>query len=438
MGATYYTPPAPRGGQSVFIATPAYEGTKPGYSYSLALTTAELVRHGIPFELGIMEGNCHVDDGRNSLVKQFLDGNCTDMLFIDADLMWEAGNALRVLSWKEDLVCGVYPFKSMSGDYPVGRILHAMPNGLLEMSYAPTGFMRIRRRVFDKLAPTQSKHGKDNPVSVFFERKFNGKTRDGGDVTFCRKWIAAGGKVLVDPNMKFTHIGEWRFSGCFAEYLKDEQNIIKHVDTEADAAPVAKTVAPGGVALKRIIGGDHSIEAFKAVSDAWGNQPWAVTPEFLKVAHALACETPEGSTILECGSGITTAILATTGRKIVSLEEHGPWADRIDGLLTEVGLEARIIVAPVDGKTGWYGVGDRLNNLGAKMVLIDGPRRDGPDGTRRDRGVVIDVWSVLAGIVDKNAVVLADDVTTMNNGGTWASLGTAERPFCVGKLKEAK
>ena len=165
MGTSYYTPRSIRAGQSVFLATASYEAVKPGYAYSLALTTAELTRHQIPFELGIMEGNCHVDDGRNSLVRQFMEGNCTDMLFIDSDLMWSASDVVKILSHQDDLVCGAYPKKCSPASYPIGQIIEARHDGLLEVTYAPTGFMRIRRCVFEKLYPKQSKHGRERPTA---------------------------------------------------------------------------------------------------------------------------------------------------------------------------------------------------------------------------------------------------------------------------------
>ena len=131
MAHTHFSPGVPHPGRSLFIATAAYESVKPGYAYSLALTTADLVRHHIPFEISLMEGNCHVDDGRNTLVRNFLTSNCTDMLFIDADLMWSAADVIKMLNHNEPLVCGAYPKKSNQTSYPIGRIFPAPPPRML-------------------------------------------------------------------------------------------------------------------------------------------------------------------------------------------------------------------------------------------------------------------------------------------------------------------
>jgi len=445
MGTTYYTPPAPRRGQSVFLATPAYEATKPGYSYSLALTTAELVRRGINFELGIMEGNCHVDDGRNNLVRQFLNGNCTDMLFIDSDLRWAADNVLKILAHNEDLICGAYPFKSNAGGYPIGRILNARPDGMLEVSYAPTGFMRIRREVFTKLYPSQSRHGTENPTSVYFERRFNGKTRDGGDVTFCRKWIAAGGKVMVDPRLGFEHIGETRWSGKFIDYLAKEENRAKHYDVGVDASagqpPIAADIVSSNVPdiLKAIRNGDPSLDAFKRLADAYGNKPWAATYEYLEMAYRMAMNLPLDAKILECGSGISTVVLAATGRPLTVVEENPEWAEATQKLLTECELDARILCAPVDGD--WYAAKDALKDYQADLLVIDGPRRRKDINHPEPREGLNRNWPIssearLAGVVTRDVAMIVDDMKSMTGMGEWIQCGT-ERQFVAGRLNVA-
>lgn len=428
MGATYKTPNTHSFGQSVFIATPAYEGTKPGYSYSLALTTAELVRYGIPFELGIMEGNCHVDDGRNSLVRDFLEGNCTDMLFIDADLMWSASDVIKMLSHKDELVCGAYPKKCMPHTYPIGRIFNTRPDGMMEVSYAPTGFMRIKRNVFENLWNTQSRHGKNRPTAVFFERKFNGPTRDGGDVTFCRKWIAAGGKVVVDPFLILSHIGEYRWTGKFIDYLSDDENRARHLEECKD--PLIDTPITYGKRdlshwINEISKGNSGQETFVSLANAYGNKPYAATAEFLHIMYKMAQSLPENSTILECGCGLSTVILATTNHRIVAIEEHEEHAEKTQNILSENDLDAEIYVSEIHDGGNWYAHGDNLTGLNPDMIVVDGPRRrENIDRMRPFKNR----------ICSSGTRVIIDDVSSVKMSGEWVNCGT-ERPFVAGKLK---
>lgn len=391
MGTSFKSQTVYNPGQSVFLATPSYESVTAGYAYSLALTTAELTRHNITFQLGIMHGNCHVDDGRNSLVRDFLEGNCTDMLFLDSDVMWRAQDVIRILSHNEDLVCGAYPLKCSPQRYPIGRIFHTRPNGMLEVSYAPTGFMRIKRQLLEKLWPLQSRHGKERPTAIFFERKFNDASRDGGDVTFCRKVIASGGKVVVDPTFVFSHIGEARYTGSFINYLAKDENRAKHFADCKD--PLIDTPVTYGQAceiteveksdfdsdkpllywmdlLKR---GAVSPALFEGLADVYGNKPWAATWDFQMIAYKMAMNLPKDATILETGCGLSTLVLAATGRKVVSIEEHGEHAEKVDKLLALCGLKARILVAPI--KDGWHVVPREYWHEKADMFVCDGPRR---------------------------------------------------------------
>lgn len=461
MGTTYSSPGVPHPGRSLFLATPAYDGVKPAYAYSLAMTTAALVRNHIPFEIGIMEGNCHVDDGRNTLVRDFLRSNCTDMLFIDADMMWSAKDVIRMLNHNEPLICGAYPKKCTPPTYPIGRIFHARADGMLEVSYAPTGFMRIRREVFEKLYPKQSRHGREKPTAVFFERRFNGNTRDGGDVTFCRKWIAEGGKVVVDPSLALSHVGETRWTGRFLDYLEKDENKAKHISDAADPPGSGEGKEPGPgmdeplvfnsaqperLALdaatesvpfwiKRIQGGEVSDDAFRRLADAYGNKPWAATWDFHKLAYQMAMNLPADAAILECGCGLSTVVLAATGRRVIAIEEHDDWARQTNDILKDCGLDAGIIVAPVED--GWYAheAREHLRGMGARMAVIDGPKRR--EGIRRD-------WPISSagldiGIVTRDAAVLWDDVGAVPETiGDWVQCGVNPeiRQFCAGRLKE--
>ena len=427
MGRSYNTAKAFPVGRSLFIATASYEAVKPGYAYSLALTTAELARQGIPFEIAIMEGNCHVDDGRNDLVRDFLNGNCTDMLFLDSDLMWNPSEVVKIMLHDDELVCGAYPKKCYPERYPIGQIFNAHENGLLEVSYAPTGFMRIRRSVFEKLLPSQSTHGAANPTAVFFERKFNGNSRDGGDVTFCRKWIAIGGKVMVDATLTLAHVGENNWTGKFIDFLAKEENQNLHVDL-TESVPVTHNTEnyvpvgePVSFWLERLKEGNDSPEVFEELVRAYGNEPWSATPELLREAYRMA----KGKTsILECGSGLTTAVLAVAGAKVVAVEEEGAWAEKTDALLRECGLDAQILVCPVKGQ--WFTDTGAINEAAqmADMVLIDGPRRR--EGLNR-------MYPFDAGFFAPGTAVVADDVSEISHKGEWTA-NTESRPFVTGKL----
>jgi hypothetical protein len=86
----------------------------------------------------------------------------------------------------------------------------------------------------------------------------------------------------------------------------------------------------------------------------------------------------EPRTIVECGSGWSTVVLAAyaranPGTTVVSLEDSGKWHVRTLGLLTRFGLSnhARVMLAPLE--SGWYQT-DVLDQIGLiDFAFIDGP-----------------------------------------------------------------
>lgn len=111
---------------------------------------------------------------------------------------------------------------------------------------------------------------------------------------------------------------------------------------------------------------------------------WAASPDFLYqiAGHALS-EKPQ--TIVECGSGVSTLILARsvqingTGH-VYSLEHLPEYAQRTRNTLNKHGIAecATVIDAPLrtvqlNGKDWrWYSV-DNLPDIGIDMLVIDGP-----------------------------------------------------------------
>jgi len=434
MGSTYKSSQVTRPGQSVFLATPAKERIKPGYAYSLAMTVSALTQKGIPFQMAIMEDNCHVDDGRNSLVKNFLfETQCTDLVFIDADLRWDPEMFLRLISHDSDqVVAGAYPFKSYPIRFPVGKLLDGIEGetkeGLLSVSYAPTGFMRIPRTAFEILMPSQTKRGSKIPTYRFFERRYTVNTYDGGDVTFCRKWIAAGGRVLVDSKLKLEHVGEWRWAGCFLDHISKSSNMNLHTLDSKDPVPEYKPSTDSGSvvdAVSALEDGEESIEDFKIIANKWGNKPWAATAEYGEMAYKMAMNLPKGSTILECGSGFTSVILSIAARqkdlRHIILENNPMWKATLRQWFDHLELKSKIVDTNYSKERRWYD----YNPGKVDLLICDGPDRS----MGADRAYPItQPWCA-------GAAALLDDTKSVNKDfGEWIPLKLGGRCACVGRV----
>lgn len=85
--------------------------------------------------------------------------------------------------------------------------------------------------------------------------------------------------------------------------------------------------------------------------------------------------------IVECGSGVSTVLLARLLRErgagaLVALEHDAHWAELVREQLRREGLEtiARVLHVPLTGEPPWYG-GPGLDEVPAEvdLLLVDGP-----------------------------------------------------------------
>ncbi len=103
--------PAP----SIVIATPCLDGNvNAHYAAALVQTMTLLNQRGIRCEIQFEIGNSLIADARNKLVAKFLAGPATDLVFIDADLSWQAEDLARLVAYAHPVVAGVYQRKSRS------------------------------------------------------------------------------------------------------------------------------------------------------------------------------------------------------------------------------------------------------------------------------------------------------------------------------------
>ena len=349
------------GRQKVFIAVAAYEGLSAGHSYALFHTGVALTEAGIGHELAIYSGNCHVDDSRNRLVRDFLNSDCTDLVFLDADVNWYARNFIELLGYDRDVVAGVYPKKHGDDTYPAiflpGEIW-AERDGLIEVRGVPTGFLRIRRNVLERMAVDAVKYNARNEtvsaIPCIFERQIHGGERWGGDFVFCRKWRDMGGQIYVAPKMRFEHSGEHTWAGSIGAWLKQR-------------ACLGLTEPLQAFAERR----EEPQDVFD-LFDAWGNQ-YAADPALLMCLAMVAREAK--GPILELGCGLSTLVLATCAphTEIHFMEDNPAFAMQVQVAAERAGLtNIRPHVAGI--KDDWYDT-STLPAVDWSLIFVDGPRR---------------------------------------------------------------
>lgn len=346
------------------LAIPTYGAMSPAFVYALAASIRALTEAKVPHEILMLAGNCHVDDARNSIVRRFLETSCSDLVFIDADVTWSANDLMRLLSYERDVVAGIYPLKQDAEAYPVRHLatkeLWAEADGLLEVEAVPTGFLRIRRSVIEALASISLEYneqeGDTTLTPLIFERRTEGHTRFSGDYVFCRKWREVGGRIFIDPEMRFEHSGEKAWKGCYGAYLRRQ-----------NAVPM-----PG---LRLIARGQETPEILKDLRAEWGN-PYAASPDLLTACIAAARKAT--GDILELGSGLSTLAMAAANPniKVFALEHDPVYLERTRVEMQRQGLTNIVLhFSPLKdyGDHRWYA--DEASGP-FSLVLVDGPPRD--------------------------------------------------------------
>jgi hypothetical protein len=145
-----------------------------------------------------------------------------------------------------------------------------------------------------------------------------------------------------------------------------------------------------------------------AIERYWANPKPGFVPrlDYLRAVAAGATATEGG--ILECGSGVTTIILAVVGErsgcKTTTLEHDQRWFDRMEALFARNGLNAvDLRLAPLAsfGDNCWYDVRGMNAPPPVSLAVCDGP-----PGALADRGLLI---SAGASWLRDEVTILLDD-----------------------------
>lgn len=225
--------------QELFIATPCYGGQCfATYMQSVVKTVGLFHQYGLKLKVSVEPGDSLVQRARNTMVRSFMANDSSHLLFIDSDIEFNPQDIVEMLKSDKDIICGVYPKKA----YPIGWPVNYLPGsdqnlpvdqaGNVQIAEGPTGFMLIKRRVFDALA---ARHPDAHYVSpqpdgrmvhtvAFFDC---GKSPDGRylseDFFFCQRWREAGGTVWAAPQVNLRHHGHHAFEGRYADEFKVDQ-----------------------------------------------------------------------------------------------------------------------------------------------------------------------------------------------------------------------
>jgi hypothetical protein len=257
----------------VLIGTPCYGGKVfNGYFQSMLDLTANFTKLGIPFEVMTLGSESLIPRARNGIVAKFMaNEENTHLMFIDADITFSWVSIVKLILMDKELSGGCYPKKMInwdkvkhnlskpefqdaekfneglllakSVDYvfnPVyniqedketgeKKITCKVENNMVRVKDIGTGFMLIKREVFDILmykhadlkyrnnvAGYQTKGG-DDYFYTLFDTAIDEKSKVylSEDYLFCKRWNETGGECWLDLTICLNHTGSIDYKGAF-------------------------------------------------------------------------------------------------------------------------------------------------------------------------------------------------------------------------------
>jgi hypothetical protein len=246
-------------GRKVFIGLPAYNNMRyvPA-EVSLMMAQQVFWIKRIEYEFEWETKCCYVSMARNNLISAFM-ARFTEIIFLDADVGFNPEAFAGLLDCDVDMVAGIYSKKNEDNSndhWPI--ILKTTPegipivkDGLILASDLPTGFMKIKRGVIEKMYEAYPElRFLDGNTGRFTYDLFGCGVRDynpaqgigrwyGDDYGFCDLWKKIGGEMWVLPNIDFTHTGPHNWKGNYHTYLLS-------LPKAEDAKPIEKALSIDG------------------------------------------------------------------------------------------------------------------------------------------------------------------------------------------------
>ena len=249
--------------KKLFIATPMYGGQCAGM-YTKATNDLAMVcaQHGIEVRFYYLFNESLITRARNYCVDEFLRSGFTHLMFIDSDIGFSYKDVLALLHLCDeendyDVITGPYPKKTIAwekvkaaadqgygkdnpfqlehfvGDFvfnPAQNIKSFKLDEPVEIREGGTGFMMIKRSVFDKYAKAfpelsyKPDHARTEhfdgtrEITAFFDTIIDPETRRylSEDYMFSYNVRKIGLKVWMCPWMQLKHVGNYTFGGSMS------------------------------------------------------------------------------------------------------------------------------------------------------------------------------------------------------------------------------
>lgn len=219
---------------------------------SCAKLKEELTRIGLEHDWLLGTNESLVHRGRMEMCATFLETDYTHMMWLDSDIEFEPEHVAAVWNMDADIGVGVYAMKKPGEDWFAawkdGKLVKDLDrfDGPIEVDYAGTGFMLIKRSALEKvrrhlqerhdiakklraslgsMPPSEAKVADEMVESLSPDWEGSGGRRipslfmtpihndglESEDYHFCRMAREAGLKIMMDPSIRLKHWGQYPY-----------------------------------------------------------------------------------------------------------------------------------------------------------------------------------------------------------------------------------
>ncbi len=223
----------------ILICTPCFGGKQEAaYSGSLLQTLIRCAKEHIEAEVFFLENESSISRARNNCAGYFLRGDYDKLFFIDADQGWTPEDFIRIARSERAIIGGTYAKRTLPIDLnfsPLEEHLSYFPGGSkppekfyeyakladasgeIPVSKVPTGFLCIRREVFEKLqdgCPSylakDNQHAEEFRFWDFFPSGVLNGSYESEDWFFCLQAKEAGFQPYLSVRTTIDHVVNFR------------------------------------------------------------------------------------------------------------------------------------------------------------------------------------------------------------------------------------
>lgn len=249
---------------SILFVTPCYGGQvfEPHFG-SCQNLKEELTKQGIAHDWLTGRNESLVHRARNEMMATFLKTDYERMMFIDADIEFKSDDVAKLWNLDTDVAVGVYPMKKRDECWYAawinGKLVKDLDqfDGPVPVDFAGTGFFMVKRTALLRMiqhyghsfieddawealkrefseavhdmmpldiirervtalmekgfSPGVLYDGPHGEVPALFNTPIIDRHFDSEDYSFCRKWRAIGGKIMLEPSVRLIHWGQYAY-----------------------------------------------------------------------------------------------------------------------------------------------------------------------------------------------------------------------------------